>query len=299
MSPHAPAAPRPDREARAREVRRVLRLVLWLNVAVLVMKVGVWGLSHSLSVVAEIFHSGLDATNNVFALTVARLASRGPDEDHPYGHHKFETLGALALVGVLSVTVFELIQQALLRLVSGQAPEVDVSGWAIALLSISAVAGIAISRYETRVARRLGSALLLADAAHTRSDVLTTLAVLTGLVATRVGYPVADPIATILVAAIIALTGWAIVRETVPVLVDSRAVEPGRIEVLAMTVDGVHSAYGIRSRGRPGERFAELTIAVDPGLDVQASHDIADTVERRIAEALGARDVVVHVEPWP
>ena len=120
-----------------------------------------------------------------------------------------------------------------------------------------------------------------------------------GLVAIRMGYPVADPVATILVAILIAYTGWDIVKETVPVLVDSRAVEPARIESLALEVQGVRSAYQIRSRGRRGERFAELTIAVAPDLDVATSHAMADEVEDRVATALGAREVVVHVEPSP
>lgn len=287
-----------DSAGRAREVQRVLRLVLWLNVAVLVIKVVVWGLSHALSVVAEVFHSSLDAANNVFALTLARIAAREPDEDHPYGHQKFETLGALALVGALSVTVFELVQQAWLRLTEDTHVQPDVGVWAISLMAFSLVAGLGISRYESRVGKRLGSDLLLADAAHTRADVLATLAVVVGLVAVRSGHPTADPLVTIAVAALIAHTGWAIVRETVPVLVDHRAVDPSRIEALALSVEGVRSAYGIRSRGRRGERFAELTIAVDRTLDVSDSHAIADAAERRVAEALGAREVVVHVEPW-
>lgn len=284
--------------ARAAEVRRVLLMVLWMNLAVVAVKLGVWGLSHALSVVAEMFHSSLDAANNLFALTLARIAAREPDDDHPYGHTKFETLGALALVGVLSITVFELVQHAIVRAVSGQYAQSNISPWALVLMGLSVVAGIAITRYEAKVGRRLGSDLLLADAAHTKSDVYTTIAVLAGLVAIRMGYPAADPVATILVAILIAHTGWDIVKETVPVLVDSRAVEPGRIEELALGVDGVHAAYQIRSRGRRGERFAELTIAVSPELSVAASHAMADEVERRVADSLGARDVVVHVEPW-
>lgn len=287
-----------DHAARAREVRRVLRLVLWLNVTVVFVKVMVWALSGALSVMAEIFHSSLDAANNVFALALARVAARAPDDDHPYGHRKFETLGALALVGILSITVFELVQHAILRAMAGVHPSADVSPWALGLMAFSLAAGVAITRYEHAAARRLGSDLLLADAVHTRSDVLTTLAVLVGLGAIRAGYPLADPVATILVALIIAHTGWGIVRETVPVLVDSRAVDPSRIEVLARDVEGVRAAYGIRSRGPRGERFAELTIAVDPSLDVATSHAIADEVERRVTRAVGAREVVVHVEPW-
>ena len=284
---------------RAAEVRRVLRLVLWMNLAVIGVKLGVWTLSHALSVVAEMFHSSLDATNNIFALALARVAAREPDDDHPYGHTKFETLGALALVGVLSITVFELIQHALIRAMAGQFPSSDISPWAVALMAFSVLAGIFITVYEAREGRRLGSDLLLADAAHTRSDVYTTLAVLVGLMAVRLGYPMADPVATILVAALIAHTGWGILKETVPVLVDSRAVDPGSIEEIAMDVAGVYAAYQIRSRGRRGERFAELTIALAPDMDVATSHSIADEVERRITASLGAREVVVHVEPAP
>lgn len=284
---------------RSREVRRVLRLVLWMNLAVLGVKVGVWTLSHALSVVAEITHSSLDAANNVFALAMARVASQEPDDRHPYGHQKFELIGALALVAVLSVTVFELLQRAGTRFLEGGAagaPVVDP--WAIGLMALSVVAGVAITRYESRVGRRLGSDLLLADAAHTRADVLATTAVLVGLVLIRLGWPLADPAVTLLVAVAIGYTGWQIVRETVPVLVDERAVHPLRIQTLATGVEGVRSAYHIRSRGRAGESFAELTIAVDPDLDVAHSHAIADEVESRVAESLGAREVVVHVEPW-
>lgn len=287
-----------DRAERAGQIRRVLMLVLWMNLAVIGVKLGVWVLSHALSVVAEMFHSSLDATNNLFALALARVAARGPDDDHPYGHQKFETLGALALVGVLSITVFELVQHAVLRAIAGVYPPIDISPWALGLMGCSLLAGIAITRYESLAGRRLGSDLLIADAAHTRSDVLTTLAVLVGLVAIRLGYPVADPVATIIVAVLIGHTGWEIVRQTVPVLVDSRAVDPAHIESLAREVQGVRSAYGIRSRGRRGERFAELTIAVDSTLDVAASHAMADAVELRVATSLGAREVVVHVEPW-
>ena len=85
-------------EEKAKQVRRILTTILWLNLGVLAVKIVVWLLSGALSVLAESMHSLLDAANNVFALTVVRLAARGPDAEHPYGHGKFETLGALALV---------------------------------------------------------------------------------------------------------------------------------------------------------------------------------------------------------
>lgn len=289
---------RVDPRERAERVRRVLRLVLWMNVGVIGIKVVVWLLSGALSVLAEVGHSSLDAANNVLALALARVAGQGPDADHPYGHRKFETLGALVLVGLLSVVVFELLQQAVTRLVVGGPGQVAVSPWAVGLMGLGVVVGLAITRYESRQGKRLGSDLLLADAAHTQADVLATVAVLVGLLAMRLGFPAADPLVTILVAAFIARTGWGIIQETVPVLMDARAVPPERIEEVALDVDGVRSAYGIRSRGRPGDVFAELTIAVDASLDVLRSHDIADRVERDVARTIQAREVVVHVEPW-
>lgn len=285
------------RAHREQAVRKVLWVVLWMNLGLIFLKLGVWAFAQALSVLAEVFHSSLDAANNVFALALARVAARGPDAEHPYGHRKFETIGALALVGVLSVTVFELVQHALVRAYTGEGLPATVHPWAIGLMAFSAAIGAGIARYEARIGKRLGSHLVVADAAHTQADVLATVAVLVGLIAVRAGYPLADPLAAMVVAFLIASTGWAIVRDTVPVLVDHRAVDPLAIEALAMDVEGVRSAYGIRSRGPRGERFAELTISVDPDLDVTTSHAIADEAEERISRALGARDVVVHVEP--
>ena len=285
------------RTTHGKEVGRVLRGVLWLNLSVVALKLVAFLSSQALSVVAEAVHSSLDASNNVFALWIARVADRGPDEDHPYGHAKFETLGALVLVGFLSITVFELVERAVLRLLSDAPPEVRGTPLAMAVMAVSIVIGLFVTVWEARRARALGSDILLADAAHTRSDVLTTTAVLAGLIAMRAGYPQVDPWITIAVALIITHTGWSIIRETVPVLVDERAVDPQRIQHVAEAVSQVDAAYGIRSRGRPGQMFAELTIAVAPELNVTRSHEIADEVERRVGKELGAREVVVHVEP--
>lgn len=287
----------PERSARKSGVRRVLLLVLGLNLTVLAFKLWAWWISGALSVLAEAAHSSLDALNNVLALGFARVAARGPDEEHPYGHQKFETLGALVLVGFLSITVFELAKGAVRRLLDPAQIAVDASGLVLAILAVSIVMGVLVARYEERRARELTSDLLLADAAHTRSDVLSTLAVLAGLAGVRFGFPLADPLVTLLVAGLIGLTGWRIVREIVPVLVDERAVEARRIREIAEATDGVVACRDVRSRGRPGQAFAELVITVAPDLDVARSHEIADAVEERVAAAVGAREVVVHVEP--
>jgi cation diffusion facilitator family transporter len=279
---------------RGERIRRVLFGVLFLNLTIVGIKVMLWVWTGALSVAAEAAHSGLDALNNGIALLFARVALQGPDEDHPYGHQKFETLGALV---VLSITVFELVKGAAQRLLATEPFPIETPPEAFILLALTAIVGIGIFRYETRVGHELGSELLLADAAHTRADVLGTAAVFAGLLAVRAGYPAADPLVTLCVAGFIAWSGWGIVRRSVPLLVDERAVEAREIHRIADEVGGVFRSHAIRSRGRPGHIYVELTITVSPGLDVAEAHEIADEVERRVARILGARDVVVHVEP--
>ena len=289
-------SPQDRREARHREVRRILWLTFFANISVVLTK-GVAGvLASSLSVLADAAHSSVDAWNNVMALLIARVAAKAPDEDHPYGHAKFETLGALAIVAFLSVTFYELIKSAVTRLMGyGGTPE--ATPLAIAVMLGSAVVSLVVARYESRAARRLHSEILMADAAHTGSDVYASLAVVVGLVLVRMGYPQADAAFTLFVALVIARAGWRILKTTIPILVDERAVSENEICEVACEVAGVRDCFKVRSRGRAGEIFAELTITVEHNLNVADAHRIADAVEQRIAGRFGAREVVVHVEP--
>lgn len=286
---------RPARK-RSREVRRVLYAMLLVNVTLVLAKAVAGWRTGSLAVIGGAIDSGVDTLTTVVALLLAGVASREPDERHPYGHAKFETLGALAIVAFLSITVFELVQKAIGRLRDPAAEVVDTT-LAIWVMTGSLVVGLLASSYEAQRGRALRSDLLLADAAHLRADVYVTVAVLGGLFLTRFGVPTADAWITLLVAVLIARTGWEIIRGAIPVLVDERAIEAGEIRRLALDMSGVHEVYDVRSRGRHGEVFAELTIAVGGRLDVEQAHEIADAVERELTRRLGARGVLVHVEP--
>ena len=285
-----------DPSIRHREVRRVLLLTLAANLLVVVAK-AITGLSaNSLSVVAEAAHSSVDAFNNLMALVLARVAAEEPDEQHPYGHAKFETLGALAIVAFLSITVFEIVTGAVRRLLFSEAHP-EVTPLVIGVMIVSAIISAAVAHYESAKARELHSQLLAADAAHSRSDVYASLAVVGGLGMVAAGYPSADALVSLVVAAVIARAGWRIVRVTVPVLVDERAVEERVIQRIGERTKGVIACYNVRSRGRPPSVFVELTISVDATIDVERAHDIADEVEHRVADGVGANEVVVHVEP--
>ncbi|HEX2206725.1 MAG TPA: cation diffusion facilitator family transporter [Longimicrobium sp.] len=291
------AAANSAEEARAREVQRVLKLMLAVSLVLVAGKTTAGILSGSLAVLGGAFDSGLDVLTTLVAITMARVAGEEPDERHPYGHEKFEALGALAMVAFLSITVFELVRTAVGRLRGGGHEAVDTS-LGVWVMGASLVIGVAASEYERRRGKALESELLLADAAHLRADVFVTLAVLVGLLLTRLGWRTGDAWTTLFVAVLIIRTGFHIIREAVPVLVDEAAVEAAEIREMAEAMDGVDAAYDVRSRGRrEGARFAELTIAVRSGLDIEEAHEIADLVEDEVRRRLGARRVVVHVEP--
>jgi cation diffusion facilitator family transporter len=284
------------REHRNQQVRRVLLLTLIYNVVVVIAKVVAGFAANSLSVLADAAHSSVDAWNNVMALALSSLAAKAPDAEHPYGHAKFETLGALAIVAFLSVTVYELTGSAVGRLLgAGELPRATplVAG----VMLGSAIISFFVARYEEKNGHTFHSEILLADAAHTKSDVFASLAVLIGIGLVGLGYPKADAVFTLLVAIVIARAGWRILKQTIPILVDQRAVEEDTIRDITLAMPGVRDCFAVRSRGRAGEVFAELTITVDPNLNVEAAHLIADSVEHRVAEAVGAREVMVHVEP--
>ncbi len=282
---------------RSAEVRRVLNAMLTVSLVLVAAKAYAGVRAGSLAVLGGAIDSGLDVLTTLVAIVLAQVAGAAPDEEHPYGHAKFETLGALAMVAFLSITVTELVRGAVSRIVGGDPPpELDATV-AVGAMALSLAIGLVASVYERRRGEALRSDLLLADAAHLRADVWVTVAVLAGLGLTELGVPHGDAWTTLFVSGLIARTGWGIIREAVPVLVDQRAVEATEIRRLARTVSGVREVYDVRSRGRPGALFAELTIAVRGGLDVETAHDIADRVENEVADQLGAQDVIVHVEP--
>ena len=288
----------PETRDTSTAVRRVLVGLLGANLLVVAAKLVIGITSGSLAVLGDALHSSVDSLYNVLGLIVIRVAAQAPDEDHPYGHGKFETLGALAIVVFLSITCFELVRNAVQELLDGVRAVVVTDAGLVVLLATLGV-NVVVAWYENRRGHELASELLIADAAHTRTDVFITIGVLIGVLFARGGAAWVDPVVAIVVAALIVRVAYQIFARTVPVLVDERAIPERTIRHTAQGVDGVKSAYGIRSRGgrAAGVRYAEVTIAVDRDANVEAAHAIADAVEERLKRDLDLNAVTVHVEP--
>lgn len=286
-----------DTAALSLDVRRVLRQVLVLNAFVMVVKLAIGVNTHSLAVLGAAFESGLDLLNNLIGMTLVSIAAMGPDEDHPYGHAKFETLGTIGIVMFLSISCFELLRASVAGLMRARAPHPGTP-LEIGLLTLTLLVNVAIVRFERQRGRALQSAFLLADAAHTSTDILVTLLAIASLLLTRAGAPRADAALGIAVALIIAWTGWRILRQSVPILVDARGMDAAELRRLATSIPGILGARTVRSRGTAsGQLFVEMTIVVDGRLSVREAHALADAVELEVRRVVGSAEVVVHIEP--
>ena len=293
----AVAAPRTN--GRNARVRTALTVVLALNALAAIVKLTVGARTGALTVLGAALESALDMLSNGGAILAISIAAREPDDDHPYGHEKFETLGTLGIVGFLSISCFELLRQSVTSLMGERHHAIVVSNRTdTALLLASLGINLFVVVFERRRGRALASSLLLADAAHTASDILVTVLALGSLVLSRLGYVRADAMLGVVVALIIAWSGVQILRETIPILVDARAVEGDRLAAIVRTIPGVLGVRAARSRRTAsGHLFAEVTILVDGATSVTDAHDFTDDVERAIARELGAAEAIVHVEP--
>ena len=280
-------------------VRRVLWITLALNLAVVIGKLIAGLAADSLSVISDAIHSSVDSLNNIVGLVVVKYAAAEPDDEHPYGHAKFETLAAFGIAGFLFVTCYELAKGAVARLVSNDHIVPEITWLTVGTMVVTIAVNIFVTVYEKREGERLQSDYLIADAAHTRSDVLVSCGVLAGLFLVKWGVVWFDPLVSLFVAVMIAASGYQIFKATIPVLVDAAPIPPQRIAEVVEMVAGVHSAHDIRSRTHGGAIFIEmhLHIAADEEHDSVRAHDITEEVERALEKAFGRVTATIHVEP--
>jgi cation diffusion facilitator family transporter len=279
-------------------VQRVLLITLLLNVFVMVLKAVLGGLTGSLSLLADALHSVTDSANNILGLVTSRLSSPYPDRDHPYGHHKFEAVGALGIAAFLGIAFFEIVQSAIERLMMSDPATVKISTTELWLMLIVLGINIFVAFYERSVGRRIGSPILIADAQHTMSDVWVTIGVLAGLIGIwAANWQWLDTILSFPVALLVFWSGWTVIRANLPWLVDEMAIAPEAIHTIVMQIPQVLNCHSIASRGVVGRQvFIEMHLIVD-AVDVETSHRITEAVEEALAKHYAPVRATIHVEP--
>jgi cation diffusion facilitator family transporter len=284
--------------ARHQEVSRVLARVLVLNLAVAAAKLVLGYATGAVSIVSDGFHSLTDSASNIIGIVGLRAAGKPPDADHPYGHRKFETLAAGAILIFLVVAVMEIGRTAIARLGDPVPPEVTWVSFAV--MTGTLLINLGVVRYEAGRGRALRSELLLADAVHTRSDVFATLGVLASLAGVALGVPILDPLAGVAIAILIARTSLEIARDTSSILSDRMVIDEDDIRRVVMSVPEVIGCHHIRTRGPLDHVFLDLHVWFPEAMPLVQAHSLSHAVKDRLMTRFPQiRDAIIHIEPPP
>ena len=283
---------------RLKAIHRMLWIILFLNLGVALAKVA-WGvMTRSAAMQADGFHSLFDGAGNVVGLVGMSFASRPADDDHPYGHGKYETYASAIIGTMLLIAAYKIGAQAVAGLVGhAEAPQVDV--WSFVVMIGTLCVNLGVTVWERGVGRRLGSSILVADASHTASDAIVSVGVIISLVFVKLGFPMADPIVALLVTVAIIYTAWGVFKQASATLSDAARIAPSHICAVAMSVPGVLGCHSIRTRGSEAEVYVDLHVQVDPQASVAEGHEIAERVERTLVDNdEQVVDVIAHLEPF-
>lgn len=252
----------------------------------------------SAGLLADTLHNFADALTSLPLWVAFALARRSRSRRFSYGYHRAEDLAGLVILLVILVSALAAGYESLRRLLTlsvPQAPYLAMVGAAIGFLGNEAVAQLRI-----RVGKEIGSAALVADGQHARLDGLTSLAALAGLIGVVLGFPMADPIAGLVISVAILTLLWEISRDLLSRVMD--AIDPTitqAIEKTARHVGGVREVYDLRARWQGHHIAAELTISVDGELSVVQGHQIAEEVRHRLLHEIpNLSDATLHVDPF-
>jgi len=266
--------------------------------ALIALKVAAGIPSHSLGLLSEAAHSGIDLVAALLTFFAVGVAGRPADPSHAYGHGKAEHLAALAEAATLVVVAVFIAWRAVSHL-GGLTPTSVHAEW-YALLALAIVICVDFSRtlVSLRAGRRYGSAALQANAVHFASDLAGSVAVLGGLLGVRAGWKEADSAAALFVALLVLAAAARLMRRNVDVLMDRVPSEAHAIASRAIrALEPPVQLRRLRMRQAGGRQFADVVIGVPPGAAVGQGHAAADAVEAAVNQALPQSDVVVHVEP--
>jgi len=277
-------------------VRNVLILTLILNFGVALAKV-LYGLfTNSIAITSDGFHSSFDGVSNIVGLIGIWIASHPPDEKHPYGHKKYETLFTIIIAIMIFATCFQILRKVYLSVFEDHKTIVIETSFIVMFLTMGV--NIFVMRYESKKGKQFGSQFLIADALHTKSDIFVSIAVIISLIFTKLGYHLSDAIAGIIITFFIARIGFKILKEASDILVDTVCMDNSAIELVVNSIEGVKGCHDIRTRGSVHSVYLDLHALVGRGLTTEKAHEIADRIETEIKKEFpSVVDIIVHIEP--
>ena len=283
---------------RAAQVSTVLYRVLFLNLTVAAAKIALGMSTGAVSVLSDGFHSLTDTASNVVGIIGVHIAGAPPDDDHPYGHRKFETMASLAILIFLLLVLREILSGAWERFQTGGEPTINAVTFVV--MGGTFAINLAVVFYERSAGRRLQSEVLLADAHHTTSDLLTSATVIGALIGVKLGYLWLDPTAAVIVACFIGYACWEIFNQTTGILADRFVIPEEEILEVVKSVPEVIGSHHVRTRGSADFVFLDLHIWMDADMKLEEAHRLSHVVKDRLmARFPQIKDAIIHIEPPP
>lgn len=275
----------------------IARLSILSNTFLIVIKLTVGLISGSVSIISETIHSSMDLIAAIIAFLSVRISDNPPDDEHPYGHGKVENISGVIEALLIFIASIWIIVEAVKKL-TGKEIELESIGLGSAVMLISAIVNIIVSRKLYKVARKTKSVALEADALHLKTDVYTSLGVAAGLTLIMItGINWLDPVVAILVALFIIRESYNLLKRAFTPLLDT-AWAPKEIEELEMTLNKLEVCYhDLRTRAAGNYRFIDLHIQIPEDVSVGNAHHYCDKIENELNSNYENLTVTIHVEP--
>jgi cation diffusion facilitator family transporter len=291
--------PQHSPEERAAAASRSTWVSVGVNLILTITQVAVGILAKSQGLVADGIHSLSDLVADFVVLFASHHAKKDADEDHPYGHQRFETAASLVLGALLLAVGIGMLLSAFRKL---EEPDLvrQVHIVALWVAGGALIAKELLFRYMLSVAKRVKSSMLVANAWHARSDAASSLVVGIGIIGNLAGYPILDPIAALIVGFMVAKMGWSFGWDAMHDLMD-RSVDEQEVAAIRQTLvetPGVKSVHDIRTRKMGDMIVVDAHIEVDAAISVEAGHDIAVEARQRVLQRHRVLNLMTHLDPW-
>ena len=283
--------------SRTNNIIKVLAVSLLASLLVASAKIIYGTKTHTLAFLADGIHSLFDSASTLVGIISVIFSSKPPDEGHPYGHQKMETVAAMLLAFFLFLAAYEVGGLAYTRLQEPNVfPEFSFAG--VLILIFGMTLNLGIGMYEAKKAKVLNSQFLVADAIHNKSDFMTGLAVLASLLSVKYRVPYVDAGCSVFITLYLVYLSVKLIWSNIHPLVDSKVLDAKSVQDIANGVEGVLHCHQIRSRGEKDHYFLDLNIHLPGTITLEKAHQITHEVESRLKTAFpGLVDVVIHTEP--
>jgi cation diffusion facilitator family transporter len=291
-SQHTPA----ERMAAAKRSTWVSVVV---NLVLTVVQIAIGIFSKSQALIADGIHSLSDLVADFVVLFAGHHSKKDADEEHPYGHHRFETAASMVLGLLLLAVGLGMLWSAFLKL---QSPDTVAQVHIVALWVAGGalVAKELLFRYMLSAAKRVKSSMLVANAWHARSDAASSLVVAVGIIGSLAGYPILDPIAAMVVGLMVTRMGWGFTWDAMHDLMDRSVneVEVAAIQTTLLGTPGVMGVHDVRTRKMGDMIMVDAHLEVEPSLSIEAGHDIAVDARNRVLQRHRVLGLMTHLDPY-